>query len=52
MAEETRDKQDQPSVAPNQGLESNAKPKPEPQPNLEHAKEEIEAEDRFEATDN
>jgi hypothetical protein len=52
MAEETRDKQDEPWEELNQGQESNAKPKPEPQPNLEDAKKEIEAEDRFEATDN
>jgi hypothetical protein len=52
MAEEKRDKQDGPSEELSQGLESDAKPKAEPQPNLEHAKDEIEAEDRFEATDN
>ena len=52
MAEETRDKQDELWEELNQGQQSNAKPKPEAQPNLEDARREIEEEDRFEATDN
>ena len=41
MADETRGKQVEPWEELNQGQESNAKPKPEPQPNLEEAKKVI-----------
>ena len=51
MADEQRDKSE-PSDELNRGHETKDVPKPHPHPSTEEAKQEIEAEDRFEATDN
>ena len=52
MAEEQRDDQSERSDELSRGQQSEANPKPHPHPTTEETKQEIEAEDRFEATDN
>jgi hypothetical protein len=52
MADEPRDHHPEASDELNPGRESNSNPKPRPHPTTEEARQEIEAEDRFEATDN
>ena len=49
---EMKRKLDEPPEELNHGQEPNAIPKPHPHPTPEEAQQEIEAEDRFEATDN
>jgi hypothetical protein len=52
MADEHSDHHGEPSDELTRGQESPAEPKPRPHPTIEKAKQEVEAEDRFEATDN
>jgi len=52
MADEQRNNPNEPSDELNRSQDSNANPNPRPHPTTEEAKPEIEAEDRFEATDN